>query len=53
MFIIVVKTRFQTLKKGSVEKQFKGVGDCFVQTWKNEGFRAFFKVKNISNVFKF
>ncbi|KAL4702715.1 hypothetical protein ACJJTC_011580 [Scirpophaga incertulas] len=39
----VVKTRMQTLTKGSGERQYSSVLDCITTTLKNEGPTAFFK----------
>lgn len=39
----VIKTRLQTLTKGTGERQYSGVLDCFTQTLKHEGWQAFFK----------
>ncbi|XP_075984582.1 mitochondrial glutamate carrier 1-like [Anticarsia gemmatalis] len=39
----VVKTRMQTLNKGSGERQYSSIMDCVVQTLKHEGPTAFFK----------
>lgn len=39
----VVKTRMQTLTKGSGERQYTGILDCITKTLKYEGPTAFFK----------
>lgn len=39
----VVKTRMQTLTKGSGERQYSSIMDCVTQTFKYEGVTAFFK----------
>ncbi|KAM3961136.1 mitochondrial glutamate carrier 1 [Aphomia sociella] len=39
----VVKTRMQTLTKGSGERQYSSIMDCIIQTMKHEGPTAFFK----------
>ncbi|KAL1449723.1 hypothetical protein WDU94_002203 [Cyamophila willieti] len=39
----VIKTRLQVLKKAEGESHYSGVGDAFIKTFRNEGFRAFFK----------
>ncbi|KAG5454551.1 Mitochondrial glutamate carrier 1 [Clonorchis sinensis] len=39
----VVKTRIQTIQHARGEKVFTGIWDCFVQTLRNEGYRALFK----------
>ncbi|KAJ2954769.1 hypothetical protein O0L34_g3072 [Tuta absoluta] len=39
----VVKTRLQTITKGSGERQYTGIVDCITTTMKNEGPTAFFK----------
>ncbi|XP_013147628.1 PREDICTED: mitochondrial glutamate carrier 1-like [Papilio polytes] len=39
----VVKTRMQTLSKGSNEKQYTSIMDCITTTLKREGVTAFFK----------
>ncbi|CAH0677999.1 unnamed protein product [Spodoptera exigua] len=39
----VVKTRMQTLTKGSGERQYTGIMDCVTTTMKHEGPLAFFK----------
>ncbi|XP_038207227.1 mitochondrial glutamate carrier 1-like [Zerene cesonia] len=39
----VVKTRMQTLTKGSGERQYSSIVDCITQTMKHEGPTAFFK----------
>ncbi|KAI0224486.1 Mitochondrial glutamate carrier 1 [Lamellibrachia satsuma] len=38
----VVKTRLQTLTKVAGERQYSGVADCFIKTWRYEGLRTFF-----------
>lgn len=43
LFVSVVKTRLQTIQKGAGEKQYKGIADCFVQVFRTEGWRAFYK----------
>lgn len=40
--IDVVKTRLQTLTKVAGERQYTGVADCFIKTWRYEGVRTFF-----------
>ncbi|CAH1636073.1 unnamed protein product [Spodoptera littoralis] len=39
----VVKTRMQTLTKGSGERQYSGIVDCITSTLRHEGPTAFFK----------
>lgn len=39
----VVKTRLQTISKGKGEVTYKGIADCFVSVYKNEGIKAFYK----------
>ncbi|KPJ03523.1 PREDICTED: mitochondrial glutamate carrier 1-like [Papilio xuthus] len=39
----VVKTRMQTISKGSGEKQYNSIMDCVMTTLKHEGITAFFK----------
>ncbi|XP_068619593.1 mitochondrial glutamate carrier 1-like [Battus philenor] len=39
----VIKTRMQTLTKGTGERQYSSIMDCLLTTWKNEGVTAFFK----------
>lgn len=39
----VVKTRMQTLTKGSGERQYTSIADCITTTLKHEGPKAFFK----------
>ncbi|KAI5633390.1 mitochondrial carrier protein domain-containing protein [Phthorimaea operculella] len=39
----VVKTRLQTITKGTGERQYSGIVDCITTTMKNEGPTAFFK----------
>ncbi|CAH2054427.1 unnamed protein product, partial [Iphiclides podalirius] len=39
----VIKTRMQTLTKGSGERQYSSIMDCALTTLKNEGITAFFK----------
>lgn len=40
---IVVKTRLQVIKKNQGETVYSGVGNAFLQIYKNEGMLAFFK----------
>ncbi|KAK3096793.1 hypothetical protein FSP39_003337, partial [Pinctada imbricata] len=39
----VVKTRLQTITKGSTDKTYSGIMDCFRKTLAHEGIKAFFK----------
>ena len=39
----VVKTRLQTLKRATGEREYRGVWDCAARTLRHEGVKAFFK----------
>lgn len=49
---MVIQNQDEMIRRGTLEKPFKGIGDCFVWISKNEGIAAFWK-SNFTNCLRY
>lgn len=49
---MVIQNQDEMIKKGTLERKFTGIGDCFMWINKNEGFAAFWK-SNFTNCIRY
>lgn len=49
---LLIQTQGEMIKTGRLKEPYKGIGECFVRTYRNEGFVSFWR-GNTANVIRY